>query len=396
MNKLIFKTHNFGITSKIKVLVRSYFCQNMRIMLQKFCLHQKIGDKHVKQEGKSGFDEKTSRTQGSREDFILRHGVFCMNTIPIVTLASLTHPLVPNDFSHSFGLLSHVCPRHSPRGCVLGNTGSSRWTPLRDTFEFLNFVRSSIASMCAMTESSFGRIIAVTDAAGNDIAANPVLKTSFTFTGREYDSDTNLYFLRARFLDASTGRFLQQDPEPGKLSGPLSVINKYIYTGNNPISFVDPSGRFAWLLIALIALGETAYQNNIHGGNFLEQFAVNFAAIALASWIGGNIFSGTEFTGTVGNTFWQAGQSLATQAALNSTLWELDNRHIINKDLGRLLAFAGGAYMGADSANGISVNQAAGNVLTSGSPNPGYNAGMIDWLHEQVNQWAQSQVPAAQ
>ncbi len=44
-----------------------------------------------------------------------------------------------------------------------------------------------------------------------------------------------LYYLRARYYDPETGRFLSQDPIPG--------VNPYAYVGNKPVRFVDPSGR---------------------------------------------------------------------------------------------------------------------------------------------------------
>jgi RHS repeat-associated protein len=60
----------------------------------------------------------------------------------------------------------------------------------------------------------------------------------YTYTGREYDPETGLYYYRARYYDPATGRFLQQDPI-GFASGD---VNLYGYVGNNPINFIDPSG----------------------------------------------------------------------------------------------------------------------------------------------------------
>jgi len=37
------------------------------------------------------------------------------------------------------------------------------------------------------------------------------LENPFTFTAREYDKETGLYYYRARYYDPQTGRFLSQD-----------------------------------------------------------------------------------------------------------------------------------------------------------------------------------------
>jgi RHS repeat-associated protein len=63
------------------------------------------------------------------------------------------------------------------------------------------------------------------------------VKNPFFFTGREFESETGMYFYRARYYSPETGRFLSPDPE-GFSEGP----NLYLYASNNPITFIDPSG----------------------------------------------------------------------------------------------------------------------------------------------------------
>lgn len=61
------------------------------------------------------------------------------------------------------------------------------------------------------------------------------------FAAREWDPDARLYYVRARFYDPSTGRFLSCDPEMGNMADPLSW-NPYAYAGNSPLGHTDPLG----------------------------------------------------------------------------------------------------------------------------------------------------------
>jgi RHS repeat-associated protein len=96
---------------------------------------------------------------------------------------------------------------------------------------------------------SFGQIITVTSG----------LENPYTYTGRELDNESGLYFYRARYYDPTVGRFLQEDPIKGFLFLPKSQ-NNYAYTLNNPINFIDPLGESAIDCIALVITIYSAYQ----------------------------------------------------------------------------------------------------------------------------------------
>ena len=58
----------------------------------------------------------------------------------------------------------------------------------------------------------------------------------------QYDSDLGLYYLRARYYNPNTGRFMSRDPEDGNLFDPAS-LHKYLYANGDPVDGVDPMGR---------------------------------------------------------------------------------------------------------------------------------------------------------
>jgi RHS repeat-associated protein len=59
----------------------------------------------------------------------------------------------------------------------------------------------------------------------------------FQSTGREYDTETGLYFYRARYFDSKIGRLLSEDP-----IGFSGGTDFYTYVLNNPTDYADPSG----------------------------------------------------------------------------------------------------------------------------------------------------------
>jgi RHS repeat-associated protein len=62
------------------------------------------------------------------------------------------------------------------------------------------------------------------------------------YRGEQYDSDLGLYYLRARYYDPVTGRFLSRDPENGWPTTP-ATLHKYLYADGDPVNGFDPAGR---------------------------------------------------------------------------------------------------------------------------------------------------------
>jgi len=99
-----------------------------------------------------------------------------------------------------------------------------------------------------------GDVVQITDSAGNIVnsyeydewgnitSQTEGIENEFKYAGQTYDSETGLYYLRARYYDPTTGRFISKDSNEGSIVNPLS-LNLYTYCVNNPIIFVDPSGN---------------------------------------------------------------------------------------------------------------------------------------------------------
>ena len=83
----------------------------------------------------------------------------------------------------------------------------------------------------------------VFDAFGNEIAKTGSTDNSYGFQGEEKD-ETGLYYLRARYMDPSTGTFTSMDTYGGSLSDPMS-LHKYMFANSNPVAYCDPGGHVA-------------------------------------------------------------------------------------------------------------------------------------------------------
>jgi RHS repeat-associated protein len=80
------------------------------------------------------------------------------------------------------------------------------------------------------------------DAFGNLLNKTGTTPNNYLYRGEQWDSDLGLYYLRARYYNPLTGRFMSRDPLRGNLRVPITN-HKYIYAGTNPVAFVDPTGR---------------------------------------------------------------------------------------------------------------------------------------------------------
>jgi RHS repeat-associated protein len=79
------------------------------------------------------------------------------------------------------------------------------------------------------------------DAFGNQLNSTGSTPNNYLYRGEQYDQDLNLYYLRARYYNPATGRFLSRDPNEGKPVDP-ETLHKYLYADGDPVNGFDPRG----------------------------------------------------------------------------------------------------------------------------------------------------------
>ena len=97
--------------------------------------------------------------------------------------------------------------------------------------------------VCHYTYDSWGNVISVTNADGQEITnqnnignLNPI-----RYRGYYYDTEIGMYYLQSRYYNPQVGRFLNED---GYISTGQAVLdyNMFAYCGNNPVNNVDSLG----------------------------------------------------------------------------------------------------------------------------------------------------------
>lgn len=160
--------------------------------------------------------------------------------------------------------------------------------------------RSTAAGTVYYLTDAMGSVIGLTDDAGNligsvkydaygvefdqtgDMAVPAAAGGDFRFHGQWKDSNTGLYYIRARDYDPVTGRFLSTDPAEPNLSEPES-LNRYAYANNNPYLHSDPSGRFTLVSIN-ISLNIQATLRSI-AVNILKDYFIDKATSVVGSML---------------------------------------------------------------------------------------------------------------
>ncbi len=123
----------------------------------------------------------------------------------------------------------------------------------------------------------------------------------FRYRGYYYDVETGLYYLKTRYYDPETGRFITIDDISYLAPDTINGLNLYAYCGNNPVMNVDPNGTdwwnpFSWdwgkigrgvFGYALILIGRLMMEINLIPSIFDGRFAIGLqAGFSMASYGG--------------------------------------------------------------------------------------------------------------
>ena len=101
------------------------------------------------------------------------------------------------------------------------------------------------------------------DSFGNDLITGSTINP-FRYVGElgyYFEADLSVYYLRARFYDPASGRFMSADDRD---SGDVMYVGPYCYSYNRPNQIVDPSGFQPPLTLAdCVALRTRCNLNNL-------------------------------------------------------------------------------------------------------------------------------------
>ena len=172
-------------------------------------------------------------------------------------------------------------------------------------------------------------------------------KNPFRYRGYYYDTETGLYYLKSRYYDPETCRFINMDSveyaDPTYLHG----LNLYAYCNNNPIMYVDPNGNLPQWVMWLI------------GGAIIAGLAI--ATVATGGAAGG--VAGFVLAGALKGAAVGAVSGALLNGAINGINVSLDGGEFWSGFCdGAAYGFMSGAIIGGISGaitSGIQVNNAS-------------------------------------
>ena len=149
------------------------------------------------------------------------------------------------------------------------------------------YLTDALGSVVQLTDASGATVQTYTYGTfGSILSQTGSLPNPYTFTGREFDAESGLYYFRARYYDPTIGRFLSPDPLGS------DAQSQYAYAGNNPLNRVDPYG-LDWSTVTNIGTFLGGVGAVFVGGAILE------GAATVGATVGGLVVLGVGITSAV-------------------------------------------------------------------------------------------------
>lgn len=223
----------------------------------------------------------------------LTHDVYNRNSSILYTSYTFDH-LGRRNEATGFGARRFIYDNDNVVNIEIGGSLAHRFTHTLTTDELL-FAKSGGPTLFYLLDGQ-GSVIGLTDPSGTvvyqrgyDAWGDPyyappfpgnglgqVNYSPFSFQGREYEPDVQLYHFRAREYSPILGRFIEKDPAEGNIFLPASQ-HPYMFALNRPTTFVDPMGREADMYTALLTNNPLA-----EGGGFAAGFSIGFSGATLS------------------------------------------------------------------------------------------------------------------
>lgn len=156
---------------------------------------------------------------------------------------SLTYFLYDGD-----NILAELNADGTTRNTYTSN-GVNGWISKNSPTESYFYYTDGIGSISNLTDGDEATVKSYSyNSYGKVIDHTGTLNNRFAYTGQVRDSDTGLFYYRARYYDPEVGRFTQKDP-----SGMVDGTNLYVYVQNNPLTYKDETGEFMLPALAVVA-----------------------------------------------------------------------------------------------------------------------------------------------
>ena len=139
---------------------------------------------------------------------------------------------------------------YGSEGIIGFKLGTSKYLYRKNVFGDVEEIYSAEGTLVGKySYTAFGECEIETDK--NGIAT----KNPIRYRGYYFDEETGFYYLKTRYYDPETGRFITIDDISYLAPDTINGLNLYAYCGNNPVMMVDPDGCapkwWQWLLFGI-------------------------------------------------------------------------------------------------------------------------------------------------